>query len=225
MAENSTGEWLELTATDGHKLAAYRARPRGEARGALVIVQEIFGINHHIRSVCDGYAAEGYEVVAPALFDRVEREVELGYDEAGIQRGFALMGQVPADKALLDIGAALAVLGGAEKAAVAGFCWGGTLTWRTATHLRPRAAIGYYGGEIGKFLDETPTCPTLLHFGEKDDSIPMTVPEGIRSRHPAVVCHIYPAGHGFNCDERGSHDPDSAALARTRTLGFLQAVF
>jgi carboxymethylenebutenolidase len=225
MAQTSTGDWLELTASDGHKLAAYRVGPQGGARGALVIVQEIFGVNHHIRNVCDGYAVEGYQVIAPALFDRAERSVELAYDEAGVKRGIELKTAIPDDQALQDIAAALTALGGADRTAVMGFCWGGSLAWRAASALRPRAAVGYYGGGIGQHLDDAPGCPTLLHFGEKDQSIPMTVPEGVRARHPAVPCHIYPAGHGFNCDERGSYDAESARIARVRTLGFLQAVF
>ncbi|WP_207456593.1 dienelactone hydrolase family protein [Azospirillum sp. SYSU D00513] len=225
MAGQSAGDWLELTATDGHGLAAYQTGPREGARGALVIVQEIFGVNSHIRGVCDAYAAEGFRVIAPALFDRVERKLELGYGDDGVKRGIALKQAIPDEQALLDIAAALDALGGAGEAAVMGYCWGGSLAWRAASALRPRAAIGYYGGGIGQHLDEAPGCPTLLHFGEKDHAIPLSVAEGVRARHPSVPCHIYPAGHGFNCDERGSYDAESARIARERTLGFLRAVF
>lgn len=219
--------WLDLTAADGHRFRGFQARPQGEEKGRLLVIQEIFGVNHHIRSVCEGYAAEGYRTLAPALFDRAERDVELGYDEAGIQRGRSLKDRLAIEDALRDAAAALAVLdgGGAPTAAIVGFCWGGTVAWAAAAHLPVRAAIGYYGGGIGDRLDEAPRVPTLLHFGEHDHAIPLSVAEGVRARHPSAITHLYPAGHGFNCNERGSFHPDSAALARRRTLGLLQAVF
>ncbi|MBP2231721.1 carboxymethylenebutenolidase [Azospirillum agricola] len=217
------GGWVELPAGDGHRFRAYRAAARGEEIGRLIVAPEIFGINRHIRSVCDGFAAEGYTVIAPDLFERAERAVELPYDEAGIQRGIALKGRVSTEDALKDVQAALERLGG--DAALVGYCWGGSLAWAAASRLPLRAAVGYYGGDIGKRLDETPRVPTLLHFGERDHAIPPEVAAGVTARHPAVPVHLYPAGHGFNCDERGSFHPRSAALARLRTLGFLRAVF
>lgn len=221
----ATGAWTHLTASDGHRLTAYEARPVGPEKGRLLIVQEIFGINSHIRRVCDGYAADGYRTLAPALFDRAQRGVELPYDEAGVQRGRELMGAVSVDDALTDVAAGLAHLGGAEGAAIAGYCWGGTIAWAAASRLPVRAAVAYYGGGIGNRLDEAPRAPVLLHFGETDHAIPLTVAEAVRQRHPAAITHLYPAGHGFNCDERASYDAASAALAKRRTLGLLQAVF
>lgn len=222
MSTDVSTEWIALTAADGHRFDAYRAAPRGTARGALVVLPEIFGINPHIRRVCDGFAAAGYATLAPALFDRTERKVELGYDDAGRTRGIALMTSMDTEKTLLDVQAALAELG---DAAVVGYCWGGSLAWLAAARLPVRAAVGYYGGQIGKTLDLVPKAPTLLHFGEKDQNIPLSVAEGVRQRHPAVIVHTYPAGHGFNCDERASFDADSAALALRRTLGLLDAAF
>ncbi|PWC35829.1 alpha/beta fold hydrolase [Azospirillum sp. TSO35-2] len=221
----ATSGWVTLQARDGHRLRAYHAPARIEEIGRLIVAPEIFGINRHIRSVCDGFALQGFTTLAPDLFDRAERGVELDYDDAGIQRGIALKGAVSTADALADIAAALAHLGGDGAAAIVGYCWGGSIAWAAASVLPVRAAIGYYGGEIGKTLDAAPRVPTLLHFGEQDHAIPMTVAEGVRSRYPWVPVHSYPAGHGFNCDERGSFHPESAVLALRRTLGLLRAVF
>lgn len=222
MNEQTSG-WMRLRAADGHGFRAYHVPARGEEIGCILLAPEIFGINRHIRAVCDGFAADGYRVIAPDLFERAEPTVELAYDDAGVARGRALKGRVSTDDALLDLAAGLDALGGA--AAMVGYCWGGSLTWAAAARLPLRAAIGYYGGDIGKNLDDSPRAPTLLHFGEQDHAIPLSVAEAVRARHPTVAVHLYPAGHGFNCDERASHHPASAALARTRTLGLLRAVF
>ncbi|MCG5240967.1 dienelactone hydrolase family protein [Azospirillum doebereinerae] len=219
----SESGWVELRAGDGHGLRAYKAVAKGGEVGRLVVAPEIFGINRHIRSVCDGFAADGFTVIAPDLFERAERAVELPYDEMGVQRGIAIKGRISDEQALADIAAALEHLGG--DAAMVGYCWGGSLAWMAASRLPLRAAVGYYGGAIAQHLDEAPRAPTLLHFGEQDHAIPLTVAEGVRARNPAVPVHVYPAGHGFNCDERGSYHPQSAALARLRTLGLLRAVF
>ncbi|PWC56514.1 dienelactone hydrolase family protein [Azospirillum sp. TSO22-1] len=219
------GELITLQAEDGHDFGGYLARPDGAARGAVVVVQEIFGVNHHIRSVCDRYAAAGWTALAPALFDRVERGVELAYDQPGIDRGRAIMGQVSMDAALSDVGAALGHLGTPGSAAVVGFCWGGTLAWLAAARLPVRAAVGYYGGQIAKHVHLTLRAPVLLHFGEKDTAIPLSVSEEVRAARPEVMVHLYPAGHGFSCDERASYDADSARRAWTRTQGLLEAAF
>ena len=213
-----------LQAADGHRLAAYRAVPAGKPRGALVVVQEIFGVNSHIRAVVDGYAADGWLAIAPAMFDRVERGIELGYTPADIERGRELKGGCSNDHALLDIAAAVDTVRSAGKVAVIGYCWGGTLAWLAACRQPGlSAAVSYYGGGIGELIDLTPRCPVLAHFGERDASIPLTVPEALRKAHPEVEIHIYPAGHGFNCDQRGSFDAPSAKLARERSLAFLNA--
>lgn len=219
------GGWLDLTASDGHRLRGFEAKPRGTEKGRILVIQEIFGVNNHIRNVVKDYAAEGYRALAPALFDRAERDVELAYDDAGIQRGRGIMGKLSIDDALKDVEAALKHLGGDGSAAIVGYCWGGTIAWVAASQLGVRAAIGYYGGGIANRLDDAPRAPTLLHFGDQDHAIPLTVAEDVRKRHPSTIVHIYPAGHGFNCGERGSYHAESAALAKRRTLGLLQAVF
>jgi carboxymethylenebutenolidase len=220
-------ERIDLIAADGHRLAANVALPKTKARGALVVVQEIFGVNSHIRSVADGFAGDGYLVVAPALFDRVEQGVELGYDAADIQRGRALKEASPVDKALLDIQAAVAAarsrLGPNGRVGVVGYCWGGLLSWLAACELDNIAAsVPYYGGGIPDHVAKVPRCPVLAHFGERDAMIPMAGVEELRRQHPAITVHVYPAGHGFNCDQRGSYDPTSATLARQRTLAFFR---
>jgi len=215
------GRMIELTASDGHRLSAYRADPAATPRGLVVIAQEIFGVNSHIRGVCDRYAAEGWTAVAPALFDRVERGVETGYQPADIERGRKLKDASRLDAALLDIAAARATEPG-MKAAVVGYCWGGLIAWAAATRLDGfAAAVSYYGGGIGALAEETPRCPVMLHFGEKDHAIPLSDVEKLRQAHPGLPIHIYPAGHGFNCDQRGSYDRDSAEAAFERTRAFL----
>ena len=217
------GETLTLTASDGHEFSAYRADPAAAPRGGLVVIQEIFGVNSHIRSVADGFAADGYAAVAPALFDRVERDIELAYDPDGIAAGRGIRGQIAWDDALADITAAVAALPG-MKVGVVGYCWGGSLAWLAATRVAGVAAsVGYYGGQINDFRDETPRCPVMLHFGTEDASIPMNAVEAVTAAQPDVPVHIYEgAGHGFNCDQRGSYHAEAAATARERTLAFLR---
>ena len=210
-----------LMARDGHEFSAYIARPQGKPKGAVVVLQEIFGVNHHIRSVTDRYAAAGWLAIAPALFDRVGRGVELGYTEPEIQTARGTMMQIDPAKALLDVAAAAAVVRHAGKVGVVGFCWGGRLAWLAACEQPLGAAVGYYGARIGQNLGRTPRCPTMLHFGERDDHIPMSEVEQIRAAYPQGIIHVYPAGHGFACDERASYDAASAALAWQRTQEFL----
>lgn len=218
------GQTITLAAKDGHKLAAYEAKPSGKARGAIVVVQEIFGVNNHIRTVADGYAADGYHVVAPALFDRVAKDIQLGYSEADIAKGRDIRGKVTWDMALADVAAALDHVKGSGKVGIVGYCWGGTVTWVSCTRLDGfSAGSSYYGGGIGNFAAEKPKCPVVCHFGEKDHAIPLDEVEKVRSaKHPDVEVHIYPSGHGFNCNERGSYDAASAKLARERTLGWFR---
>ena len=213
----------QLTAADGHRFDAYLATPSAAPRGALVVVQEIFGVNSHVRSIADGFAADGYLAIAPALFDRVERGVELGYGEADIQRGFALKTVAGNEHPLLDIAAAMARVGGAGKVGVVGYCWGGLLSWLAACRLDGLAAsIAYYGGGVPGQASLQPRCPVLAHFGDRDSHIPLDTVESFRAVQPGVTVHLYPAPHGFNCDQRASYDAASAALARERTLAFLR---
>ena len=217
------GSIIDLTAADGHRFGAYVAQPVGKARGALVVAQEIFGVNSHIRSVADGYAADGFLAIAPALFDRAERGVELGYTPADIQRGQALKAASPSDKALLDIAAALAHVQAAGRVGMVGYCWGGLLSWLAACELSGLAAsVPYYGGGVPDQAARQARVPVMAHFGERDTHIPMSTVEAFGKAQPGVKLHLYAAGHGFNCDQRGSFDAVSAALARQRTLAFLR---
>jgi carboxymethylenebutenolidase len=217
------GTAITLTAADGFVLGAYRADPRGAPRGGLVVAQEIFGVNSHIRNVCDGYAADGYRVIAPALFDRYETGVDIGYTPADIARGRELKAKAATDPALRDITAARQALADCGKIGVIGYCWGGFIAWMSACQAPGFAcAVSYYGGGILDAVNEVPRCPVLAHFGERDGMIPVDGVRKFAAAHPAVQVHIYAADHGFNCDQRGSYDAPSAALARERTLQFLR---
>ena len=213
------GEWIELTAADGHALNAYRAVPAGARKGGVVVVQEIFGVNAHIRSVCDRYADEGYEAVAPALFDRIRPSVELNYDEAGVNEGRELAAAIGWDHPTQDIEAAARFLDAEGKAAVVGYCWGASWVWVAACRLDIACAACYYGRHIVDLLDETPRCPVIMHFGARDASIPLEAVEAIRAANPQIPIYLYEdAGHGFNCDKRADFRPEAAAVALERTL-------
>lgn len=217
---------LNLTADDGHTFSAYRADAEGDVKGGLVVIQEIFGVNDHIRAVCDRFAQYGYTCIAPALFDRVGSDIQLGYEPGDVATGRELRGKIPDAAALKDIQAAVRVLSIAEglPAAVIGYCWGGSLAWLAATRLEGiEAAVSYYGGQVPDHAGEQPKVPVMLHFGETDASIPLDRVETVRQKHPELPLHIYPAGHGFSCDARVSYHAESANLARQRTLDFLRA--
>lgn len=219
-----SGGNVELTSSDGTQFSAYVAKPEGAIKGALVVVQEIFGVNAHIRSVADRYADEGYLAVAPALFDRVERGVELDYSGEDMQRALELMKQLDIATALADTQTAIgfAAQQSNSKVGLVGFCYGGSIAWLAASRLTGlSAAVGYYGGMIPDYADEEPRIPVLLHFGKHDDHIPMEGVKAVASRYPDLDVLVYDAGHGFNCDVRASYDPDSARLANQRTLEFL----
>lgn len=212
------GKTVRLRAADGHAFDAYRAEPSAALLGGVVVIQEIFGVNSHVRAVADGFARHGYAVIAPALFDRIERDVELGYGEDATKKGRALRAALGFDAPMLDIAAAIAALQPAGKVAAVGYCWGGSLAWLTACRLDPACAVCYYGAQITDFLGEKPRAPVIMHFGEKDALISAEAVAAIRAAHPAVPIFTYPAGHGFNCDMRGDFEPASAALALERTL-------
>ncbi len=212
---------IELTAADGHRFAAYKAGP-DNAKKALVVVQEIFGVNRHMRRICDDFAKEGYQVIAPALFDRVQRGVELGYTGDDVARGRDLRAKVPADGPMLDVESCAAALPAGAAKGIVGYCWGGTVAWWGATRSTSfKAACGWYGGGIAGTRDETPSCPVELHFGSLDASIPMSDVEAIRAAQPGIAIFVYEgAGHGFGCEDRGSYKADDAAVAERRTLDF-----
>ena len=214
------GSTIHLTAGDGHRLAAWRSGPDNATRG-LIVVQEIFGVNGHIRAVCERFAEHGFAVVAPALFDRVRPGTELGYTPEDIAEGRDLRGKVPDAGTLADIDAAARALGG-KALGIVGYCWGGTVAWWGATRsTHVRAASCWYGGGIAATRTETPHCPVQMHFGEQDGSIPISDVDAIRTAQPGVGIFVYPgAGHGFACDERGSYNAAAATLARQRTLAF-----
>ena len=215
------GQMTTLTAEDGHRLGAYRAAPAGKSTRGLVVIQEIFGVNQHIKKVSDRFAADGYVALAPAIFDRAEPGFETGYSQEDIERGRATRAKIDIDLNVMDVKAAVQALRDEGlKVGVVGYCLGGTLAWLAATRIDGIAAsVPYYGGGIGATATETPKCP-VLHFGETDASIPPDHWEAVRKAHPGIPMHIYPAGHGFNCDERGSYHEASAKLARERTMEF-----
>ena len=220
------GQFIDLKAKDGFIFPAYVAEPAGKPRGAVVVVQEIFGVNSHIRAVADGYAAEGYLAVAPSTFHRVKPGVELGYSDDDMKNGFGLKTAVealPAPGVLQDLQAAVDYASKAGKVGIVGYCWGGLLTWRAAAEVSGlSAAAPYYGGGMTS-PEETarkPKVPVLAHFGNNDHWIPLPTIDDFRSAHPEVEVHVYECGHGFNCDQRGSYNAEAAKVAKERTLAF-----
>jgi carboxymethylenebutenolidase len=217
------GTKIRLRSADGHELDAYRAESNGPARGVIVLIQEIFGVNSHIRSVADDYASQRFHVIAPALFDRVQPNLELGYNPTDTAQGMKSARQIGMDAALLDVAASI-THARAEwrelKVGVLGFCYGGSLAWLAATRLDPAAAVCYYGGQIAANAKETPHCPVMMHFGAKDPHIGPVEIKTIKAAHPDLPVFLYDAGHGFNCDQRKDFEWQSAKLARQRTLEF-----
>jgi carboxymethylenebutenolidase len=220
------GTMIKLKASDGFTLGAYEAKPEGKARAGVVVIQEIFGVNAHIKRVADGYAMDGYHVISPAIFDRAERNVDIGYDKPDMDKGVALRASIPLEATILDLAAAVDALKGEGKVAIVGYCYGGSLAWLGSARLSGlSAAVGYYGGMISKHLDEQPHCPVMLHFGEKDGGIPLSDVDKIKAAtDPAKVqIFTYPAGHAFNREGNQAYEPHSAMLARMRTAKFLEA--
>jgi carboxymethylenebutenolidase len=211
---------IRLKASDGHELGAYVAEPEGKAKGGIVIVQEIFGVTGHIRRVADQFAAQGYKTIAPAMFDRVKRDVELEYKD--IEKGRAWMLELKWPGTLADVTAAASAVRDAGRVAVVGYCWGGTVAHVAASELQFAAAVSYYGGGVAKQLDKTPRCKVIYHFGDQDHAIPIADVERIKQTYPAAVVHVYAgAGHGFNCDERASFSAKDAQVAFERSRSFL----
>ncbi|HKO71382.1 MAG TPA: dienelactone hydrolase family protein [Bradyrhizobium sp.] len=216
------GKDIKLTASDNLRFSAYRADPNSAPKAAIVVIQEIFGVNHHIRAVCDRLAGEGYVAIAPSIFDRIEPNFTSGYspDEIAVARKFV---SNPDWAAMLrDTQAAIDAVRDVGPVGIIGFCLGGSIAYAAATKLSGlSAAVGYYGGAIARFADDKPQVPTQLHFGEKDASIPLSDVDMIRTKRPEVEIHVYPgAQHGFHCDERASYDKKSAEIAWPRSLAF-----
>ena len=218
------GKHISLTAADNHQLGAYRADPQGPAKGAIVVIQEIFGVNTHIRSVCDRFAAEGYLALAPALFDRLQPNFESGYSPDEIANARKFIANPDWEAMLRDTQAAIEAVKSAGRVGIVGFCMGGTVAFLAATRLAGLStAVCYYGGRIVAVADEKPRCATEMHFGDKDQSIPMSDVASIKEKRPDCTIYVYPeAGHGFHCDERASYHAASANLAWDRTQQFLK---
>ena len=222
------GQFIDLTAADGQKIPAYVAKPEGKAKGGVVVVPEIFGVNSHIRDVADGYARDGYVAVAPSTFHRVKPDVELGYSPADMQEGFGYKTQVdalPAPGVMQDLQAAVdhAAKESGGKVGIVGYCWGGLLTWQAAAQLNGlSAAVPYYGGGMTtpEEIARQPKVPVLAHLSDRDQWVPMEGVEAFRKAHPEVEVHIYSADHGFNCNQRAAWNEPAAKLARERTLAF-----
>ena len=207
--------------TPSGSIGAWRADPEAAPLGALVVVQEIFGVNAHIRSVCTTFAEHGYVAMAPAFFDHFEHDVQLRYDPEGVARGRELVEKLGFERALEDVKAAAAQLQEYGKVGVVGYCWGGTVAYLANTRLS-MPAVSYYGARTVPFLDEQLDAPMMFHFGEHDPGIPQADVELHRQRHPEAEVHVYPAGHGFNCDQRDDFHRASAELALERTLGLFR---
>ena len=218
------GQKIELTASDDFRLGAWRADPEGEVRGGVVVIQEIFGVNAHIRDVCERFAALGYAAIAPALFDRIEPGYEAGYSPEEVERGRAFLADIDWDAFMRDTDAARAALASTGKVGVVGFCLGGVVAFLVATRLDGvSCAVGYYGGRIDAFSQEVPRCPTQLHYDTEDSGIPMSNVETVQANRPDCDIHVHEgAGHGFNCDLRASFHPQAAASAWESTTAWLR---
>jgi carboxymethylenebutenolidase len=214
------GTTIQLTAKDGHKLDVYKAEPKGKAKGAVVVIQEIFGVNGNIRRIADQYAAAGYVAVAPALFDRVGKGIDLGYGPDDFAKGRESRGKLTDDGIVADVQAAIDEAGKSGKVGIVGYCFGGTVVWMAACRCSGlSAASAYYGGQIVQLKDESPKVPVQCHFGDKDGGIPLSAVHEIKQTHPDIPTFVYDdAGHGFCCDDRDSYNPGACQRARERTL-------
>ena len=216
------GEIINATASDGHEFDIYLAQAKGSPRGGIVLIQEIFGVNNHIKNVAEKFSSNGYLVGAPSLFDRVQPDIQLGYSTEDIRRGRELKDNLGNESPLMDITATLNIVRSAGHVAVVGYCWGGTLAWLSACQVDGfNAATSYYAGGIGQLLSIQPKCPTIFHFGEQDHAIPAEEINSLRQAHPECPIYLYPAGHGFNCEQRDSFNSTSSAIAFERTIQHL----
>lgn len=219
------GKMISMTMSDGASLGVYHVEPSVARRGGLVLIQEIFGVTDHIREQCDRYAAEGYEVLAPALLDREAPGLQASYSPEDIQSSLRIAReQHPFEQSIADAQTCIDRMKDKGPVFITGYCYGGSVTWAAACRCTGLAAAsGYYGSLIPKMVDETPGCPTILHFGKLDKSIPAEGVEAVKAKHPEVKVHLYDAGHGFNSDRRSDYDEKSATLAHARTLALFSA--
>ena len=214
------GHVIQLTASDSHRLNAYRVDPSGIAKGGVVVIQEIFGVNIHVRDVCDRFASAGYSTIAPALFDRIQPGIELDYTEEDLGQGFRYMQEVGNDNPMQDIQAAADVLKETGKVGAIGFCWGGQLAWLASKQVDLDCSVAYYGVAVHETLDPAPNCPVILHFADYDAFVPPEAANKVRERYPEMPIYNYAANHGFNCDRRDDYNEACAAQAMERTLEF-----
>jgi carboxymethylenebutenolidase len=220
MDRNAMGEFTTIMARDGHEFQAYLCPPPGKPQGAVVVIQEIFGVNSHIRGITEDFAKQGYTAIAPSLFDRIRRSIELGYSQEDMQEGAGYMQQLKLDDTLKDLNAAVAVVRHSGRVGTVGYCWGGAMSYVCAAELPIACGVVYYG-RAHNYLDHKPRVPVIYHFGTQDKSIPLSEVEKVKAADPNGIFYFYEAGHGFNCDQRPSFNPEAAALARQRTLAFL----
>lgn len=214
------GQDIQLTSSDGFEFDAYRCDPDGTSKGGVIVVQEIFGVNEHIRDVTERFAAVGYTAIAPALYDRWRKGFDGGYNPDDMAAGLDLKALANAefDKVMADVEAARANVANVGRVGVTGFCWGGFVAWMAACRLDVQAAAAYYGGGIIDHNDEEPKCPTIAHFGREDASIPMADVDAIKAAHPNARIFVYEADHGFHCDQRDQFNPRAANIAGMRTI-------
>ena len=217
-----TGKTITLTTAAGAKIGAYTEEPIGKPRGGLVVVQEAFGVNNYVRSVVERYAAEGYTSIAPMIYDRQERGVELGYEGEDLTRARNLRRGLVWDQVMADVKASIDAVAPSGKVGIIGYCVGGSVAWMAAQRLSVAAAISYYGRDIVDWLEPKPACPVMLHYAETDHHIPLSNVETVRAAYPELPIYVYPGEHGFDCDLRARFQPQSAALARQRSSDFLQ---
>ena len=217
------GKMIELKAADGQVLSAYRADPAGKPRGGIVVIQEIFGVNSHIKNVADGFAGDGYLAIAPAMFDRVQKGFDVGYSPEDIAKGRDVRAKVTTDMAMQDAQAAVKEAAKAGKVGIVGYCWGGFVAWMAASKVSGLScAVPYYGGGILDNTDAAPKVPLMGHFGDKDQHIPVAGVKKLAEKYPQHQIFIYAADHGFNCDQRGSYNAPAAKQARERSLAFFR---
>ncbi len=218
------GKMITLKSGDGADIGCYHVEAVGPRKGGLVLIMEIFGVTEHIKELCDGYAADGYEVLSPAIYDRQVTSFEASYSEEDVQKSLELRAANTYENTVLDTQMCIDYLSSRGPVFMTGYCYGGSITWVAACRANGlAAAAGYYGGAIKDFIDETPKCPTILHFGERDASIPMDDVRRIEKAHPDVAVYVYDADHGFNSDRRQHYDPACAKLARERTIALFEA--
>ena len=220
------GQDITLISSDGFKFDTYRCDPDGTTKGAIIVVQEIFGVNRHIRDVTERFANVGYTAIAPALFDRWHKDFDGGYnaDDMSVGRDLKAQANAELDKVLADVEAARENVADAGKVGITGFCWGGFIAWMAACRLNVDASVAYYGGGIIDYNDEELRCPTIAHFGREDASIPMSDVEVIEAGHPSAEIFVYEADHGFHCDQRGQFNPRAANIAGMRTIRFFDDI-